>query len=168
MKPQTKTLLILLSVTLNVAFVVGWSVRVVRAFSDATPAAGAASLHQQLDLTPEQWRQIEPLLVEFQKTSSAIMREVEQRRSELLDLLVAPQPDRARIQEKQREIQGGQRQCQDLVVAHILAETEILTPMQRQKYFDLLRQYPMGPAHGGMGRWFQEAQTDTPPEHQHK
>ncbi len=163
MNSKTKTLLILLSVTLNVAFIAGWSIRAVCAASGGTPSAGPATLQQQLDLTPSQWRQIGPLLEDYQKASSTIMHQVTQRRRELLDLLAASQPDLQRIQEKQREIQTGQRQCQDLTITHVLAEKQILTPAQQEKYFDLLRQYPMGPTHGGMGRWLQENQPNTSP-----
>ena len=166
MNPKTKILLVLLSVTLNVAFVVGWGVRAARASSDRATAAGGTSLQQQLDLTPAQRRQVEPLLEEFRKASSPVIQQVSQQRRELLDLLAVPQSDMPRIQEKQREIQAGQQRCQDLVVAHILAEKQILTPAQQGRYFDLLRQYPLGPAHGGIGRWFHEVQTNASPTNQ--
>jgi len=168
MSPQTKTLLVLLSVTLNVTFVVGWGIRAMRTSPVGGSPAGVAPLHQQLDLTPAQLLQIEPLLQDFRNSSAATMRDVEKRRSELLDLLAAPQPDRVRIEETQRAIQAGQRQCQTLVVGHIMAEAQILTPEQRQKYFDLLRQSPAGQAHGGMGRWLQGTQNQAPPADQRK
>jgi HEAT repeat protein len=61
-------------------------------------------------------------------------------RLELLDLLAAPEPDMKTIVVKQEEILAGQRRMQELVIKHILAEKELLTPEQLKELFNLLRQ----------------------------
>lgn len=148
MNTKTKFLLGLLSVTLNVAFVAGWGWRTMRASSGTIilpPAAGSSaglSLHQQLGLTPEQWRQIEPGLTQFRKETAASFEHMNRQRNELLELLAAPQPDRERLRMKQQEIQATQRQCQERLLSHILAERQVLLPDQQRKYFDLLRLQP--------------------------
>jgi Spy/CpxP family protein refolding chaperone len=147
MNAQLKTLLILLSVVLNVAFVSGWSWRTLRASAapvDGRPplgsVTGATPLHQQLHLTPQQRQQIEPRLDQFRSETAATFSEVNRRRDELLELLAAPQPDRELIRAKQQEILAGQHQCQESLIAHILAEKQLLSADQQRKYFDLLRQ----------------------------
>jgi Spy/CpxP family protein refolding chaperone len=148
MNSKTKFLLVLLSVTLNVAFVAGWGWRTMHASPGTIvppPAAGSSaglSLHQQLGLTPEQWRQIEPGLAQFRKETAASFEQMNRQRNELLELLAAPQPDQERLRLKQQEIQATQRQCQERLLAHILAERQVLSPEQQRKYFDLLRQQP--------------------------
>jgi Spy/CpxP family protein refolding chaperone len=145
MKTQFKTLLVLLSAALNLAFVGGW---VTRAFQGpeekaelhslgSTPAT-IPSLYQQLGVTDQQWQQLRPHFEAFRESALAVFRGINQRRQELLALLSDSQADRTRISEKQKEIRAAQAQMQDLVIAHVLAERELLTPSQRQKYFELL------------------------------
>jgi Spy/CpxP family protein refolding chaperone len=147
MKFQFKTLLVLLSVALNVAFLGSWIAHAVRtaenktAFSSAEESGAAMpALYRQLDLTAQQWQQIHPQLDAFRASALAVFERINERRQELLALLAAPQADRAVIAEKQKEIRAAQTEMQNLVIAHVLSEKESLTPAQRQKYFDLLTQ----------------------------
>lgn len=145
MNAKAKTLLVLLSVTLNVAFVAGWGWRAIRPAPESSagsPCASALSLHQHLDLTPEQRRELEPRLEQFRKETAATFTQLNRERNELLELLAAPEPNRELIRAKQQEIQADQRQCQERLIAHILAEKQALSPDQQRKYFDLLRQQP--------------------------
>lgn len=165
MKSQTKTLLVLLSVTLNVAFGIGWSVRALRgsAGPEMSPAdARTASLEKQLGLSAEQGRQIESTREAFRQSARSIAGEMNRHRQELLELLAAPEPDRESLRAKQHDIQSGQRQMQELVLEHILAEKQALLPAQQQKYFALLRRQSEGPRRGGIGHWLQSAQTNPP------
>lgn len=97
-------------------------------------------LHRRLDTTPEQWRQLEPELMEFQETSQAICEEVNRKRREMIDLIAAPKPDRRAIAAKQEEILAAQRKMQNLVIDHFLATKQILNTAQQEELFDLLRQ----------------------------
>ena len=151
-------LLIVLSVALNVAFVGVWAVHAAGAHwgghapcdhGDAT-ASIWCPLHTQLGISQEQWKQIEPRLVEFQKASQAICQDVSGKRLELIDLMTAAEPDQAAISAKQEEIFAGQQSMQKLVVAHLLGERQLLTPQQQKQLFDLLRQRSRCAGYGPM------------------
>jgi len=147
MKFQFKTLLVLLSVALNVAFVGGWVARAIQAKHEKKVVqsiegthAGMPLFYEQVGVTAQQWQQIHPQLDAFRASALAVFERINGRRQELLALLAAPQADRVAIAEKQKEIRAAQTEMQNLVIAHVLAEKESLTPAQRQKYFDLLTQ----------------------------
>ncbi|MBI4871545.1 MAG: periplasmic heavy metal sensor [Candidatus Riflebacteria bacterium] len=136
-------LLIVLSVTLNVAFVGCQTVH----FFHAKWASGGAygqgavgcPLHRQLGTDREQWRRIEPVVTAFRTRAQAVCRDVTRARGELLELLAAPQLDRRMLAAKQDEILAGQRRMQGLVIEHLLAEKRLLTPQQSKELFELLR-----------------------------
>ena len=147
MRARLKILLVLLSVALNVAFVGSWTMHAIRASEGQRPAratggpsAAMPSLYEQVGTTKDQWQQIRPQLETFRASALAVFERINQRRQEMLVLLAAPQADHAGIAEKQKEIRAAQAQMQELVTSHILAEKEILTPPQRQRYFELLAQ----------------------------
>ncbi len=136
-------LLIVLSVALNAAFIGVWAVHAARAhWLVDEPHAGEAwcPLHRRLNVTDEQWRQIEPRIAEFRRRSQAICAEMNRLRAELIDLIAADDPDRQAIAAKQEQIRAGQRQMQELVVEHLLAEKDVLTPEQQTELFGLIRE----------------------------
>ncbi len=147
MWPKLKPLLIILSVGLNVAFVGSWAVHRLCACSARPPAvadSGCAGcvrcpLHRELGTTELQWRQIEPLQASFRDSSRALCRHLQTLRAELIDLVAASDVDRAALMMKQEEILSQQRRMEDLVVEHLLAEKQLLTPEQRVKLFDMMR-----------------------------
>jgi len=157
-------LLIVLSVALNVAFLGMWGVQVAAPLLAADRTYDGeiwCPLHRKLNVTAEQWQQIEPRLAEFRQESQALCAEMNRRRAEFIDLIAAEQPDRQAIAAKQEEIRTGQRRMQQLVVAHLLAEKEVLTAEQQKELFDMIRQRSgcMGPAlmRGDAGQSNQEA-----------
>jgi Spy/CpxP family protein refolding chaperone len=144
---QFKTLFVLLSVTLNVAFVGGWVARAIQAKHKEKVVRSIEGTHavmpvfyEQVGVTQQQWQQIHPQLDAFRASALAVFERINGRRQELFALLAAPQTDRAAIAEKQKEIRAAQAEMQNLVIAQVLAEKESLTPAQRQKYFELLTQ----------------------------
>jgi len=152
-------LLIILSVALNVGFLSVWAVHAIRGhWSGASGCAhdGAdervwCPLHRQLDVSDEQWRQLEPRMTEFRQRTQAVCEEVGRKRRELMELLASPQPDPDAIAAKQDEVLVGQRQVQQLVIDHLLAERQVLTPEQRDRLFGLLRQRSGCAGHGPLG-----------------
>ena len=142
-------LLIVLSVALNLAFVGVWAAHAVAARwnrGECPHGFGADAdrgiwcpLHRQLGASDAQWRQVEPRLAEFLKSSQEVCGEMARRRAEMIDLLACPQPDRQAIVAKQEEILTGQRRMQTLVIEQLLSEKEILTSQQQKELFDLLR-----------------------------
>lgn len=147
-------LLIALSVTLNLAFVGFWAVHAVGSHWRVGHAGDRSGvwcpLHRRLNLTDEQWQRIEPRMTEFRRASQALCQEISRMRGEMIDLIAADEPDRAAIAAKQEEILAGQKRMQDLVLDHLLAEKDVMTPEQQRELFDLLRRRSGCAGHGPM------------------
>jgi Spy/CpxP family protein refolding chaperone len=143
---RVKPCLIVLSATLNASFVAMWIAYAAPSRMASEPSSDSGPqddiwcpLHRQLNVTPQQWRRIEPRLKQFQAAVGELAGHVDRTRSEVIDLLAAPEPDETAIRARQDEILATKRKMQGLVVAHLLAEKEILTDGQQQQLFQLLR-----------------------------
>lgn len=175
---SSKRFLMVASVALNAAFIGVWLGHAIPAGmgKDDTPSSAITGriwcpLHVRLDVSEAQWDQIEPRLKEFQQSAQSVCQQVSKLRAEMMDLIAAPDADRAAIAAKQEEIQAGQRRMQGLVIDHLLAEKRILTTEQQKRLFDLICQRsgcdqggPMlmsGRPHSGVGRNFRE-ETSSP------
>jgi uncharacterized membrane protein len=157
MSRTTGTLLIVLSVALNFAFVASWGLHRLPSTCGRHAAKGAAShpgaacpFHERLQATPEQRQEIESRLESFRESSVPICMRVNKHRIELIDLLAAPEPDHAAIQAKQKQILDGQSQMQERVIAHLLAMRTALSPTQRRILFDTIRERSDCAGHGHM------------------
>ena len=170
MMKKAKPCLVVASVTLNVAFVAMWIAHAApsQARPEETGRRAAqhtiwCPLHRELDVTEEQWVEIEPRLREFQAAVGELHQQANPMRSEVIDLIAAEEPDAEAIRAKQDEILATKRSIQGLVVDHLLAEKEVLTPEQQQRLFEMLRNRtgctagpPMaGQPRGGLGRVLQ-------------
>lgn len=174
---SSKRFLIVASVALNFAFVGVWLAHAIPAgvggeLAPSPPATQGRTwcpLHEKLNLTDEQWEQIEPRLKEFRQSAQSVCQNVSQLRLEMVELIAAPTPDLEAIASKQEEIQAGQRKMQGLVIDHLLAEKEILTPEQEERLFTMIREQsgcdrggPMmmsGRPHRGVGRILRDEPT---------
>ena len=96
-------------------------------------------LFRQAGVTAEQWNQLAALIAEYSRASDALRLEVERRRTEIYDLLAAPEVDPSAIAAKQQEILEGRRRLQNLCIQEFLAEKRLLTPDQQKACLDLLR-----------------------------
>jgi Spy/CpxP family protein refolding chaperone len=102
-------------------------------------------------------------LREFQVAVGELCQQVDAMRSEVIDLIAAEEPDAEAIRAKQDEILATKRSIQGLVVDHLLAEKQILTPEQQARLFEMLRDRtgcaagpPMaGRPRGGLGQVLQ-------------
>ncbi len=138
-------LLVILSVSLNIAFIGAWVVEAARERTaspgSCNPACnGACPLHQSLNVTDEQWAQLKPRLERFQSDSEALCRDIQRLRGELIDLIASPEPDSAAIALKQTQILAGQRKMQEHVINHLLAEKQMLTEEQQARLWDMIRE----------------------------
>jgi len=155
MKRKAWLLVFILSGGLNVAFVTTWIVHAAGRRRDGTKhcrrregeECGPCSLHRRLGISDEQRRRIEPLLADFRESSQTVCSEVAGHRRELIDLLAAPEVDREAVRAKQEDILAGQGRMQELLIAHLLAEKELLSPEQREELFKLLRARTRSPGH---------------------
>lgn len=151
-----KPALITLSVALNLAFVAMWARQAWPRHSGCrgrcrhreAESSIASPLHRELDVSEEQWRQIEPRLEEFRDSAGEVCRGIRKLRQELLALLAAAEVDRTAVETKQGEILAGKRKMQGLVVDHLLAEKEVLTVKQQELLFSRIRQSACCPGHG--------------------
>lgn len=138
-------LLLILSVSLNIAFVGAWVVEAARE-SPASPetrnqaCGGACPLHQRLNVTDEQWTQLEPRLTQFRSESEALCKDIQRLRGELIDLIASPEPDSTAIALKQDQIIAGQRRMQEQVINHLLAEKQMLTEEQQARLWEMIRE----------------------------
>lgn len=138
--------LIILSISLNAAFIGIWVAREARGHRidperNGQPCGGVSCpLHRSLDVTDEQWSRLEPRLARFRCDSQSLCRDIHRMQGELIDLLASPHADGEAIAAKQDEILDGQRKMQQLVIAHLLAEKEMLTEEQQAKLFDMIRE----------------------------
>lgn len=149
-------MLVVFSVGLNIAFVAVWAVHSFGSH-DGHGCGGASGektcfIQRELDASDAQMEKLEPIQEEFRASRQQLCRQMHRHRTELLDLVEAGQTDRDAIRAKQDQIAEGQRQMQELVVDHLLAEKQILDSKQQAQLFDLLRSQshcpgPMSPDH---------------------
>lgn len=135
--------LILASLGLNLAFVGVWAAHAwaARAANQPQPEPAVwCPLHRALEVTPQQWTEIEPRLRRFQATVGELCSRTDAIRSEVIDAIAADEPDLDAIRAKQEEVLATKRQIQQLVVEHLLAEKELLTPQQQRQLFTMLRE----------------------------
>lgn len=144
---HVKVLLVVLSVALNVAFVGVWVAHLAAARMDSDEGRCVPGdsgfvwcpLHRELNVTPEQWSQIEPRLRTFRAEADEICGQIRSARSEIIDLLAATDTDMEAVRAKQENVFAGKRKMQSLVIRQLAAEKEILSPQQRKQLFEMLR-----------------------------
>lgn len=148
-------LLIVLSVALNIAFISVWAVHAARAH---WPTKGNGDgeiwcpLHRRLNMTDEQWREIEPGLVKFQESARGVCDEVNRLRCEMIDLIAASDADPEAIRAKQEEIFAAQKRLQELVIERLVTEKQLLKPEQQRQLFQMMRSRFGCGGHGRMTR----------------
>ena len=144
---KTAIVILIFSVALNMAFGAMWAIHRLPTHIGRTGHKGDSNakscvscpLHRKLGTSEKQWQEIEPRLMEFQRSAQTVCQKTNQLREELIDLIAAPQTDLEAIRAKQDEILAGQRRMQELVVSHLLKEKELLTPQQQKSLFDMIR-----------------------------
>jgi len=143
---RTRPYLIALWAALNLSFVAMWIAHAAPSRFAAGPNATTTEreavwcpLHRELGVTQEQWRLIEPRLKQFQASVGGLCEQIDRRRAEVIELLAAEAPDLDAVRAKQEEILATKRTMQGKVVAHLLAEKEVLTAQQQQRLFQKLR-----------------------------
>jgi Spy/CpxP family protein refolding chaperone len=143
---HTRPYLLALSAALNLSFVAMWVAYAapLRSPDTAEPADAEQDsvwcpLHRELEVTTEQWQQIEPRLRQFQSSVGDLCQQVDLMRAAVIEMLAAEQPDLDAVRTKQDEILATKRTMQDKVAAHLLAEKQILTAQQQQRLFQRLR-----------------------------
>lgn len=96
------------------------------------------SIHERLELTPDQQRRIQQIHAEFRSRRAKLGERHRDCRGELLELLQQQPPDRGRINEKIEQISALQKNMQKEAVEHILKVAAELDASQRERLFELL------------------------------
>lgn len=144
---QIKPALVLLSIALNMAFLGVWLTyaavsRVESNEKRCEPGDSATvwcPLHRQLNVSADQWTEIEPRLRAFRASADEVCRQISELRKGIIEQLASPDPDLDAIKAKQGEILAGQRTMQGLVIDQLMAEKRVLTAEQQQRLFQMLR-----------------------------
>jgi Spy/CpxP family protein refolding chaperone len=156
--------LLALSLGLNLAFIAIWLAHAAPDWipgpkapeKSADATAVPSALHRDIGVTPDQWKQIAPIIHDFREKAGKQRQMITSLRGQLMDLLAMPVVDETDIRSKQEEILDGQRQMQNLVIGHLLAEKAILSPHQAEKLMHSLCEHcrPAGGMvmPGGAGR----------------
>ncbi len=131
MRRHIKTLAVIFSVALNLAFVVGYGVR---RYSDRPRFA-----YEDLNLSEDQRVRIEAGRDRFLSALNDTGDRIIAKHLELMDLIAADPIDRQAIDAKFQEIHSTQHSMQSLVIEHLLADKQILNAEQRTKFFALLK-----------------------------
>jgi len=140
MKKNLTILGIIFSVVLNIVFIGSYlyygAVLLLQADHQASYDH---PLYKELNLSRDQLDRFEPFRDSFHAFVNEQGGKIKARQLELVGLLAAEKPDRWAIDAKQEEIQILQHQMQVKVIDHLLEESRIFTPEQRQKFFALIK-----------------------------
>ncbi len=158
MMQNLKTLAVIFSVVLNIVFI-GSSFYHGSGLLPPARRQGEQvhPLYEGLNLGRDQLDKCKLLRDRMHTFVNEQGRKIKAEQLALVGLLAKAKPDRRAIDAKQDEIRTLQRQMQDKVIDHLLEESRIFTPEQRQKFFTLIKgriQESSGPR----PRWMPRAQ----------
>ena len=95
-------------------------------------------LYRELSLSDEQIQQIETLKETFQNEINPLREDIKKKREEIVHLLMFEEPETSSIDTLINEIQSIQAQIQKQVIYHLIAEKNILTKEQQEKFIRLI------------------------------
>src|SRR5271155_5530418 len=109
------------------------------------------AIRQQVGISDEQAATIRKQELDFRKTEIRGRADVEVKRLEMKDLLAADKPDRAAINAKLQEISAAQLSLQKTAIDYRLTQPDAITPAQRDKLRQLMRDRWQRDGHGRPG-----------------
>jgi len=131
MKQSIRTLAIIFSVALNIAFLAGYGIG---KFNEKSKFA-----YEELNLSQNQRGRIQDARDRFLLSLNEIGNGIANRQIETIDLIAADSVDRRAIDSKFEEIQVLQRSMHQKVVGHLLENKQILVPAQQAQFFAVLK-----------------------------
>jgi Spy/CpxP family protein refolding chaperone len=96
------------------------------------PMRGRADLIAKLNLTEDQQAQLQKLRINFQKKQTELRSKIRLIRLDMQELFTAPNPDRAAIEKKMKEVSDLQYQEKLNGLDHLFSMKAILTPEQQK------------------------------------
>ncbi|MFW5966422.1 MAG: Spy/CpxP family protein refolding chaperone [Persicimonas sp.] len=140
-----RPLLIVFSVGFNIAFVSVWAVHTFGGHGGAgctgDASEAACPLERELGISEAQKEELKPIQKKFRTSRGELCQTIRRHRIALLEELESADPDQEAIEAARNEIAAHQRQMQQLVIDHLLAEKEVLDPDQQREFFDRLRSH---------------------------
>ncbi len=109
-------------------------------------------LYQSLGLSESQLSKIEPLARTFHERLEEMTGTTGDKRDQLVSLLSQEQVNHDQIERFRKKLAATQDGIQREVITHILELKEVLSPEQKQRFFDLMRE-TLG---RGEGPWSQK------------
>jgi len=141
MKKNLNILAVIFSVVLNVVFIGSYFYYSSRPLAvTGRQANHDRLLYEELNLDRDQLDRLKSFRDNFHAFVDEQGQRIKAKQLELVGLLAQEKPDRRAIAAKQEEIQGLQRQMQAGVIDHLLQESRIFTPEQRQQFFALMKE----------------------------
>jgi|GEM_PF-4836632 len=135
---KIKPYLLYFSIGLNLAFVLfigfylgPWSGRGSHRRTDRPDPR--RFLKEELELTAEQWDEIEPRMEKFKQKAQEVRAEISRQRRKKLDLLLADRPDTPAIEESRRQLREARENWRDLSSQHFSEMRDILDEEQRRR-----------------------------------
>jgi len=155
-----KTLAIIFSVVLNIVFIGSSFYHSSGRLALADhQVKHAHPLYAELELSRAQIDRLEPLRDSFHAFVNEQGRKIKVKQLEFVGLLAKEKAGRNAIEAKQEEIQVLQRQMQARVTDHLLEESRLFTPEQRQKFFALIKER-IEKSDGARPRWMPRTQVN--------
>jgi Spy/CpxP family protein refolding chaperone len=130
-KQSIKTLAVIFSIALNVAFIASYGLR---KLGDRPKFA-----YEELDLSKEQRRGFENARDRFLHAVDEIGDRIINRHLELIDLIASDPVDAPALDKKFEEIRSLQQSMQQRVLEHLSEDKKILTLEQQEKFFAVLK-----------------------------
>ena len=111
-----------------------------RDLSEATLHSQERNYHfyEKLGLTPVQLAKMNPMANTFHKNLKSLHSDMEAKKNAMINLLSGENVSPARIEEIRKDMATIQDRIQKVVIAHVLDVKEILNPIQRKRFFELL------------------------------
>jgi protein CpxP len=106
-----------------------------------TPQGQTVSLFQQLDLTKEQQQQIKQIHLQYQQQIINQKQIIVRLQQQLSDMMVGTEPIES-LKAKNQQLSALRLKMESLHFESMLAIREILTPPQRQKFRELVKNSP--------------------------
>ncbi|WP_428563642.1 MAG: Spy/CpxP family protein refolding chaperone [Solidesulfovibrio sp. DCME] len=96
-------------------------------------------LYTMLGLTPDQLASIKPLAEKFHSNIEKLSADIHVKRDDMISIIDCDAVDMVLASQVRQEILGLQSILQENVFTHILQVKQVLTPDQRQLFFQIIR-----------------------------
>ena len=137
---QLKSWLLYGSILFNMLFIGVSAIYLLPALTAGNREQPLPMPYEALDLSSGQKTAFEAERDTFHGVLGEIGQDIRTKQAALIHLLAAEKPDREAIAAKQREIVHLQDTLQNKVIGHLLRISEMLTPEQRNHFFQLLQE----------------------------